>query len=717
MSLSVFSILLGTLSFTQPIHSKFQLDTLVNKEIKEITIVGGLSSTFALPMVVVDKKTLDASSFFSPADALRRETGISIVRDAIWATSLSVRGLSEQRLIIMVDGDRIQTATDHSAALSVVDMNSLEKIEVIKGASSVLYGTGAMGGVVNFVSYRPSYTRVFQTKGRIGTEFNTVNNCWANNANIQFTTNKWYLMLTGSFRTAQNIQTPGGVLPNSQFHDASWSLKGGILYSENQEVLVNYQHVGGWDIGLPGGRSFPATASARYSGIERNQLSGEYIVSKINPNLKEIRFKAYTQNIIRNVELKPADPTVKMFPGSNNKTTGAKLTSDWRFTDYHNLKLGVEGWQRDAYTSRLTLKTTSDSTLIGTGDQPTPKALMFDLGVFAHYSWKIDPGKWTLNAGLRLDYIQTANDSAFSPLYQYTNHANVSSMYQYESTENPDARYYVKNLPRRVTFVSSVHEDIAYAAHADLGYNPTAQQQLALSLSNSYRVASIEERFKFIELAGPKHVGNPNLKPEKGTFTNLNYTLSDNKFRFKADIFANYLNDLITEQSGTYTYINATGSTVSEQAFVNVNISKALFLGAELEGNWQINNEFSLFANASYTHARDIDADSSLPQIPPMSGFASFNYQSKTQIGTSFSALWAATQNEIATGETATAGHIIYNLDVHSGNIDLNNSQLQLFAGVDNIFNTAYLDHLSTTRGILKLEPGRNIYLKVKWGW
>src|ERR1035437_2919631 len=152
MLLSVFSILLGTLSFTQPIHSKFQLDTLVNKEIKEITIVGGLSSTFALPMVVVDKKTLDASSFFSPADALRRETGISIIRDAIWATSLSIRGLSEQRLIVMIDGDRIQPATDHSAALSVVDMNSLEKIEVIQGASSVLYGTGAMGGEIGRAS-------------------------------------------------------------------------------------------------------------------------------------------------------------------------------------------------------------------------------------------------------------------------------------------------------------------------------------------------------------------------------------------------------------------------------------------------------------------------------------------------------------------------------------------------------------------------------------
>ena len=215
----------------------------------------------------------------------------------------------------------------------------------------------------------------------------------------------------------------------------------------------------------------------------------------------------------------------------------------------------------------------------------------------------------------------------------------------------------------------------------------------------------------------PKHVGNPGLKPEKGTFSNLNYTFSGNKFLLKADIFANYLNDLITEKSGTYTYINANGVTVSEDAFVNENVSKALFLGTELEGRWKINQQFSLFANASYTHARDMDANAPLPQIPPLSGFASFNYQSKKQIGASFSALWAATQNEIATGETATTGHIIYNMNIHSGDIILNNSKLELFAGVDNLLNTVYLDHLSTTRGILKLEPGRNIYLKVKWGW
>lgn len=702
------SLFLGTSLIPQPIKTTLQSDTLVNKEFKEVIVLGDLSNTFALPMVVVNKNTLEASSFFSPADALRRETGISLARDGIWATSINIRGMSEQRLLFMVDGDRIQTATDIAGALSTVDMASIENIEVIKGASSVLYGTGAMGGVVNFLSKRPSYTPFFQTKGEIGTGFNTVNSLWENSANVQFTSNKWYLLLNGSFRTAQNIQTPDGVLPNSQFHDASWGLKGGILYSENQEILVNYQHTGGWDIGLPGGQAFPATAVARYKGIARNLLNGEYIIKKINPNLREVRFKAYTQNISRDVELKPADPTVIMLPSSNNITSGAKLTTDWRFTDYHNLILGAEGWQRDATTSRMTVKSTSDSTSIVTGDQPTPKSKMLDLGIFAHYSWKIIPRKWTLNTGLRFDYIRTANDSAFSPLYRYTNVSSIAG-----STIN-----YVKNLPRQVLFTASVHEDIAYAADVDLVFNPTVNQQFSLSLANSYRVASIEERFKFIQLAGPVHVGNPNLKPEKGTFSNLNYTLlSNHKFRLKADIFANYLNDLITESLGNYTYINANGATVTQQAYVNVNVNKALFLGSELEVNWQINPQFSLLANASYTHTRDIDANSPLPQIPPMSGFASFNYQSKKQIGASFSALWAARQAEVATGETATDGHIVFNFELHTGSIDLNNSQLRLFAGVDNILNTAYFDHLSTTRGILKLEPGRNFYLKVKWGW
>ncbi|NDP20633.1 MAG: TonB-dependent receptor [Paludibacter sp.] len=699
-----FILFVIVILFVQPVQSEEKTDSIKLKQINEITVYSNLYKNLAFPMVIVDKKSLEASSFFSPADALQRETGISIARDGIWASSVNIRGLSEQRLLIMVDGDRIQTASDIAAALSTIDLSNLEKIEVIKGASSVLYGTGAMGGVVNFVSERPKYSKSFISNGNIGAEFNTVNNLWGNNANIQFTNNQWYLSLNGSFRTAQDIKTPAGILPHSNFNDASWGLKAGIKYTPNQEFLVNYQHFGAWDVGLPGGRSFPSTATARYVGVERNQLSGEYIISDINFNLREIKIKAYTQNISRDVEVKPSSSIV-LLPGSLNKTSGAKVTSDWRFLDYQTLTLGAEGWLRDAQTYRLKV-VTSDSTVLVTGDQPTPSAEMLDLGIFAHYSWKLLPRKLTLNAGLRLDYIQTKNDSSFNRIFQY-------------KITNNKAPVYVNNLSHSLLFAAGTKPELSYAAHVDVVYNLSINQQLALSVANSYRVPSIEERFKYIVLTGPKLVGNPNLRPEKGTFSNLNYTINNNRFRLKADIYVNYLVDLITEIYGPYTFLNESGISTTEQAFVNTNINTALFAGAELEAKWHIDNHLSVLANASYTRARDLDTQTFLPQIPPLHGFVAVNYLFESQFEASVSALWAARQAEVAStsGESPTDGSVIFNVDVHTGKIDLNKSFIQIYAGVNNILNTAYFNHLSTTRGIIRQEPGRNIYLKAKFAW
>jgi outer membrane receptor protein involved in Fe transport len=210
--------------------------------------------------------------------------------------------MSEQRLLFLHDGDRMLSATDISGVLSTVDMESLERIEVIKGAGSVMYGTGAMGGVVSFIPQRPGYGSGINGKASSG--FHTANSLWANAANLNFSADNLYIALNGSYRTAQNMQTPAGKILNSQFNDASWSIKGVMKYGENQELFVNYNHFEAWNVGIPGSSSFPATATARYSAIRRNQLSGEYIFSDLSYTLRELRFKAYTQNISRDVEAK-----------------------------------------------------------------------------------------------------------------------------------------------------------------------------------------------------------------------------------------------------------------------------------------------------------------------------------------------------------------------------------------------------------------------------
>jgi hemoglobin/transferrin/lactoferrin receptor protein len=669
-------------------------DSLRNREIDEITVYGLNANSLSLPYTEVGNNKIERMQPFTPADALQRAAGVALSRDGIWATSVNIRGISEQRLLILTDNDRLLTATDIAAALSTVDVNLLERIEVIKGAASVLYGTGAMGGVVNFVSYRPEFSAKPQINGKISTGFNTVNNLWANNAQVQLTNSDWYLMLNGSYRTAQNTSTPNGKISNSQFNDASWGLKGGVKYAENQQLHVNYNHFEAWDVGLPGGSAFPATAVVRYLGVKRNQFNGEYTFSDLTDVIKQLSLKAYTQNISRDVENR-VNATTRILPSSLNITTGVNAVADLYYNDYNTIKIGAEAWTRDAKTRRVRMIFPSDTTFIG--EQPTPNAKVLDAGVFAQYKWVVSPKYFTINTGLRLDYIRTANDTAFTEVFRYKIKDGKRTELAHNST---------------VLFYPEVSNEISYAAHLDFEYTPTSRNRFVLSLGNAYRVASIEERFKYIDQAGTLRVGNPDLKPEKGFFSNLEYLLKGRKILLKLDLFANYLFDLITEKSGTY---NKGGTQVP--ALINTNVNKALFTGAEAELIWFINQNFSLNSNFSYVNARDRSDGSFLPQIPPMHGGITLNYHLDNLLDLSFSVLSANAKTDLATNETATDAYVIFNTQIKSTPVKLRNSAFTFFAGADNILNQTYYNFLNTARGINRLEPGRNIYAKVKWEW
>ena len=662
-------------------------DSIPQKHIPELTVYSLYNSQYNLPGVVVDNKTIETKDFKTPADALQNETGMWVARDGIWASSVNVRGISEQRLLFLVDNDRLQSATDIAGVLSTVDMNSVEKIEVIKGSGSVIYGTGAMGGVVNFISERPTYSDGYSTSGKINTGFSSNNKLWSNGANVNFTNKTWYLALNGSYRTAKDAQTPKGVLTNSQFNDASWGLKGGIKYGENQELLVNYNHFEAWNVGIPGNNAFPTNASVRYVSIKRNQLSGEYIFNDISTFIKELRIKAYTQNISRDVANEP-NATTLILPGSLNTTSGINATAQLYFNDYNTLTMGIESWVRNSETNRMRVLLGQDTTVIT--ENPTPKAQMLDIGIFTVYKKIIDPRHFNINAGGRLDYLRTTNDTAFNRLRYYKIADGVQTAIPFTKTSIFDA---------------NVNHNISYALHIDFDYSPVNKHKFSLQLANSYRVASIEERFKYIDLGNGVRLGDPNLKPEKGLFSNLSYTLSENNHMLKIAFFANFLYDLITE------------TKTSATSYQNVNIDQAFFTGTELEFNWLINRSFKFETNASFVYARDVKANTFLPQIPPAHGIASINYFGNKKFETALSLVWAATQNNTAPTETATNGYVLLNFDIHSRPIKYRNSNFQVFTGIDNALDKAYKNHLFSNRGLDFYEPGRNFFAKLKWSW
>ena len=133
-------------------------------------------------LVLAGKYDYLKNSSFTVASTLNYEPGIALASDGVWATSVNVRGLGEQRLVTLVDGDRVETATDLTASLSMIDVNDIERVEIVKGAQSVLYGTGAMGGIVNVITKDGHFADNAYFAGNVTSGYASVNDYFSEHA-------------------------------------------------------------------------------------------------------------------------------------------------------------------------------------------------------------------------------------------------------------------------------------------------------------------------------------------------------------------------------------------------------------------------------------------------------------------------------------------------------------------------------------------------------
>lgn len=120
------------------------------------------------PLTVVRASDYQKQSSLTLSTVLNREPGISLGGDGIWATNINIRGLNENRLVTLVDGSRVETATDLTASMSMVDVWEIDRVEVIRGALSSLYGTGAMGGIINIITKDGHFSDQLYVSGNAG---------------------------------------------------------------------------------------------------------------------------------------------------------------------------------------------------------------------------------------------------------------------------------------------------------------------------------------------------------------------------------------------------------------------------------------------------------------------------------------------------------------------------------------------------------------------
>jgi vitamin B12 transporter len=110
------------------------------------------------PVLVIDRDAIERSGAGDPGDILRFHAGLDLARNGGpgQTTAVFIRGADSNHTLVLVDGVRINPGTIGLAALQSIDPATIERIEVVKGPRSALYGTDAIGGVINVITRRGS---------------------------------------------------------------------------------------------------------------------------------------------------------------------------------------------------------------------------------------------------------------------------------------------------------------------------------------------------------------------------------------------------------------------------------------------------------------------------------------------------------------------------------------------------------------------------------
>ncbi|MCQ2165841.1 MAG: TonB-dependent receptor [Bacteroidales bacterium] len=687
-----------------------QADTLTLDESVVSSVKTG-SGTRDIPSEVTVVTSMDAKKLSSPtvADIFRKEPGLSKGGDGIWATNIRIRGLGENRLVTLANGSRVEVASDLTTSLSMFDVNDIDHVEVIRGAQSSIYGSGAMGGIINVIGKDGHFAASPYFNGNLTASYSSVNNGHSEYLALYGGGGRWYVKVNGSFRQGGNVRTPVGIMGNSAYNGADIGVTAAFKPKDNHTLKLQFQRNFSWDVGIPGGAAFTPDAKASYKKAGRTLASINYDIEHLTQNLDALKFKAFYQGIILDVNMNPnmarpqtgALPTL-VAPYAEHHSFGVNGEGRWRFGERNRLTAGVEMWRRAISSDRAKY---IDQYAAGTlaaqmirRETPLPRASYTSAGIYAQDEMRFLDDRLIFTLGARADVNVMKNGECH----------NV------ESIENVTAGTVIDNPPGKyVTFEAGGRTDPSWSANAGLLFKATGNLDLTLNLSRSYRSPALEELFKFIDLAGNKiHFGNPKLKAEKGLGADLGLRYRSERFRLHVDGFINNINDMIVERK-----VNVSPDSANDTLMLG-NTGRALLYGAELSVSYKLVRGLELYASGAVTVGKETTpARTWLPMIPPASLNAGISYRNDRILGADLGVTAAAARpsGKTADGERATEGWWRMDFAIHSRIFNFGRCNLQLFAGVDNILNAAYVNFLATNRGNIICEPGRNFYFRVNF--
>ncbi len=624
---------------------------------------------------LVDTRDMLMTQPLSLTNTTRRIPGVEKSSDGAWGSEINIRGLDRNRIVYLIDGVRINTATDLAAQFGLIDPSDIERVEVLKGPISALYGSGAIGGVANVVTRGADFTDTPEWHGGLSLSYGTNPRGIGTHAFSSYSDEQFWLFVSGNFRDRGSYKNADGDrIPNSQFDDWSGRLRLGWKWDEANVTEVSYLRYQGNDIGIPGkGLALLPNDNRHltYPDTSLQLLSLSHIIlpdpefwteSRLQLSFTKIERRARFDNLP--VGAPPAYP-VLIESAADHRTFGANWRNTMEFGD-HTLVWGIDWWlwKYDGNRKRHLYRVPFDDILV-LEDMPLADSTQSSTGIFIEDEWKLTE-TLTLNLGGRIDRIVAQTE---------------------DNTSDPSGRA-----------VEASYRDFSWTSHAGLAWEFRPKWTATLLAATSYRTPDMMDRFKYITLGGGGTLyGNPDLDPEQSLFFEAGLHYHGERVRGSASAFLNLVDDLVMPM------VEGAGPDERMQ-----NVSKAEYQGFELEGEWRFAPQWAAYATLAYVEGRDKTGDEYLRFVPPMNGLLGVRFdQGETGFWGALELDWAARQDHTPKGVPSNSSWMTLNARL-GYRFTVGATRQEFILAAENLANADYTNYLSTSRGVELREPGVN---------
>ena len=630
---------------------------------------------------VITAAELEATGQRSLPSALAKTSGLFVQETNLGGGAPILRGLIGNQVLIVVDGVRLNDSTTRGGpnqSLNSIDMATVERVEVIRGPTSVLYGSDALGGtILVWTKNRAAAKREpgglrdglrvdldAQYVGAVegATESLGLSDAWRNDG----------LVGIGSFHEWNELQSAEGQVDNTGYHGLAWFGSWEHAFSRQRYLRLSASQTRDFDVprsdrmNVGYGQTVPSDSEHFFTLEDRQRYVLAY-TDEVKNFADTMQVRLSLREYDEQRQIRRYNTTTRSL--EEDKTTTVGLGADWRKA-VGGSQIFTWGFDVD-YDD---VDSTKDNLNINTGvitpstGNFAPDSKYLASGVFVQDEiFAFDPVDVT--AGLRYSRFDFSFDD-------FTTGADTDGDFS------------------ALTGSLQAASDVAKGT------------RLSATLAQGFRAPNLSELARNATFAAGTELANPDLEPEDSFYQELAIDFTRAAWNLSFGVYHNAISDVV----GRVLQSDPTPGIPGDEVYLRDNVGDLKYYGAELRGRHALgaaDSPYSVGAYIEYTWGEQDDNFSGVnpaSKVPPLHGNVSLAFDAPAEwkhlSNAELSAWWADSQERLSPSDlsdpridpTGTDGWVSVDLDFR-GPLGAKRLGASWNLGFHNIFDEAYRVH------------------------